>query len=95
MDLVCKLQRIEHHIDYSALKISFCLGLLFKQLKKVYQSIQRLITALHLKVSRQYVQDKISLYELLNLYPRLQACKVSPNYLKINRKVVIDELPYR
>ena len=39
MDLVCKLQRIEHHIDYSALKISFYLGLLFKQLKKVYRSI--------------------------------------------------------
>ena len=94
-NLVCKLQKIEHHVNYTALKISFYLGFLFKKLKKVYRSVQRLITALHLQVSRQYVQDKISLYELLNQYPRLHACKVSPSYLKTNRRLFIEEAPYR
>ena len=36
IELVCKLQRIERHIDHSALKVSYHLGLLFAKLKKQY-----------------------------------------------------------
>ena len=75
-NLVYNLQKIENNSIYSALEISYHLGFLFT---KLYKSVQRLIAALNLQVSRQYVQDKISLYELLNQYPRLQVCKVSLN----------------
>ena len=92
---VRNLQKIENNSNYSALKISYHLGFLFTKLKKLYRSVQHPITALNLKVSRRYVQDKIYLYELLNQFPRLQACNISPNYLKINRKLIIEEAPYR
>ena len=93
--LIYKLQRIENNSNYSALKISYHLGLLFSKLKKTYRSVKRLMAALKLEVSRQYIQDKISLFALLEQYPRLQTCKVSPNYLKIKRRLIIEELPYR
>ena len=95
VNLVYNLQKIENNSNYSALKISHHLGFLFIKLKKLYKSVRHLIAALKLEVSRQYVQDKICLYELLNLYLRLQQCKVSPNYLKINRRLFTDEAPYR
>ena len=72
VNLVYNLQKTENNSNYSALKISYHLGFLFIKLKKLYKSVRRLITALKLDVSQQYVQDKICLYKLLNLYPCLQ-----------------------
>lgn len=94
-NLICILQKIENKSDYTNLKISFHLGFLFTKLKKSFRSVKCLIDKLNLQVSRQYVQDKISLFTLLKDYPRLQSCKISPNYLKINRKIILEEIRFR
>ena len=59
-------KRLKITLNNSALKISYHLGFLFTKLKKLYRSVQRMITALKSTSLKKYVQwSKICGYTTL------------------------------
>lgn len=84
---------MENFYNQQNLQTTFYLGKLFARLKTT-KSITKIIKEYRLNVSRQYIQEKISLYLVMFDFPRLQLCKISVNFLKSNKKLFLDEVRF-
>ena len=93
--ILCSLIQSETYLKQQDLKLSYQLGKMFMELKVVKKSIPNMIKSYGLDVSRQYIQEKISIYLLLFDYPRLQDCKVSTSFLIKHRKLFLEEVRCR
>ena len=92
--MILGLIQSETFLNQQDLMLTYQLGRIFMELKIVKKSIPKMIKSYQLNVSRQYIQEKISLYFLMFDYPRLQQCKVSTSFLIKHRKMFLEEVRY-
>jgi hypothetical protein len=87
--------QMENSNNANNLQLTYLMGKLFVEMKRNKKSVIKLIVFYKLNVSRAYVQEKIGLHLLMHDYPRLQNCKVSPNFLKKIKTLFESEIRYR
>ena len=88
-----ELRQHERSLDGKSVAVAFCLGIIYNRAKSRRLSMAKI--ARELGVSRNEVQRKLKIFDLLTQFPRLRYCTVPVTFLLDNATLIMNEWRYQ